>query len=136
MTRGNVLRLAINVAMFACILSITLPGAVRRRRRAREIVAAVRARGPRTVDAATWRAMNPDPLPMPHWWIRTRPDRRGIQLDGQGLPPCVEFYVPWWAWPLDLVNRLLRFGPLAGNTNPPATTAKPRIVPAGQRPRD
>gem|GEM_PF-5263448 len=38
------------------------------------------------------------------WWLRTRSCRLGIQLNNDGTPPCIEFYVPWWAWPLELLH--------------------------------
>ncbi len=46
------------------------------------------------------------PLPLLKWWQRTRPRKRGIQLNTD-LPPCVEFYVPWWGWPLELTHRAI-----------------------------
>ncbi len=45
------------------------------------------------------------PLPLCRWWLRTRPDRNGVQLNQDGTPPCVEFYVPIWAWPFELLHR-------------------------------
>lgn len=59
------------------------------------------------------------------WWMRVRTvlsgpyvplPTRGIQIDGFGMPPVVErqlyaplqlseFYVPWWAWPFELIHR-------------------------------
>lgn len=45
------------------------------------------------------------PLPLCRWWLKTRPCKLGTQLNaGQGLPPCIEFYVPAWAWPLELLH--------------------------------
>ena len=41
------------------------------------------------------------------WWMRTRPVRNAVQIDGQGLPPVRELYVPWWAWPLELLHRAI-----------------------------
>lgn len=46
------------------------------------------------------------PLPLCKWWKRARPSTRGIQLNN-GAPPCIELYVPWWAWPLELVHRAI-----------------------------
>lgn len=47
-------------------------------------------------------------LPLPRWWLRTRPDTRGNQLNASGsLSPCVIFYVPWWGWPFEFMHRLL-----------------------------
>jgi len=40
------------------------------------------------------------------WWLRTRPCKKAVQLNNY-IPACVEFYVPWWAWPLELTHRLI-----------------------------
>lgn len=47
------------------------------------------------------------PLPLCRWWLKTRPCSRGIQLGPPNTPPAVEFYVPWWAWPLEWLHRLV-----------------------------
>jgi hypothetical protein len=43
-------------------------------------------------------------MPLTRWWLKTRPCSRGEQLNHDGTPPCIEFYVPWWAWPLELAH--------------------------------
>ena len=40
------------------------------------------------------------------WWMRIRP------VVSQAIPcpsscRCVEFYVPWWAWPFELIHRAI-----------------------------
>lgn len=40
------------------------------------------------------------------WWVKTRPCKNCTQLEPKNLPPAVEFYVPWYAWPLELLHRL------------------------------
>ena len=47
------------------------------------------------------------PKPLTRWWLRTRLCKNGIQLGPEGMPACMEFYVPWWAWPLELTHRLI-----------------------------
>jgi hypothetical protein len=47
------------------------------------------------------------PKPFRKWWLATRPVKDAVQIDGQGIPPVVEFYVPWWAWPIEAVHRLV-----------------------------
>ena len=48
------------------------------------------------------------PLFLCRWWLKTRDIKNPIQLNpGEGIPPAVEFYVPWWAWPLELLHRLI-----------------------------
>jgi len=49
------------------------------------------------------------------WWLRIRPCKNGVQLSGADIrcdgitiiqmPACIESYVPWWAWPLELIHR-------------------------------
>ena len=46
------------------------------------------------------------PYPLCKWWKRARTCKRGIQLNNNMLP-CIEFYVPWWAWPLEIVYRAI-----------------------------
>ena len=42
------------------------------------------------------------------WWLLTRPCARGEQLDSCGaFSPSIEFFVPWWAWPLELLHRAI-----------------------------
>lgn len=42
------------------------------------------------------------------WWLSTRPCKNAVQLNvGEGIPACVEFYVPIWAWPLELLHRVV-----------------------------
>ena len=38
------------------------------------------------------------------WWMRCR-SCQSVQIDGLWTA-CSEFYVPWWAWPLEIVHRL------------------------------
>lgn len=46
------------------------------------------------------------PILLCRWWLRTRPCKLGIQLNNDKYP-CVEFYVPFWARPLELIYRLV-----------------------------
>lgn len=45
------------------------------------------------------------------WWVRTRPvkpdkfHRAMCRLTSSGARAPVEFYVPWWGWPLELLHR-------------------------------
>ena len=32
------------------------------------------------------------------WWLKTRPCKNTVQT-------CIEFYVPFWAWPFELLHR-------------------------------
>ena len=42
------------------------------------------------------------------WWLKTRTIKRAIQINkNEGISPCVEFYVPFWAWPLELLYSLI-----------------------------
>jgi hypothetical protein len=53
------------------------------------------------------------------WWLRSRSCKHAIQLpdktavvDGIRInyfqfQPCVEFYVPIWAWPFELLHRIV-----------------------------
>jgi hypothetical protein len=48
------------------------------------------------------------PLPLCRWWLKLRPHKRGTYLGHCGANgPIMEFYVPWWAWPLELLHRLV-----------------------------
>ena len=47
------------------------------------------------------------PKPFTRWWLKSRPTTLGIQLNDDGTPPCIEFYVPWWAWPLELLHMVV-----------------------------
>lgn len=47
------------------------------------------------------------PLPLCRWWLRTRPLRNAVQIGPAGIPAVVEFYVPFWAWPFELLHRLI-----------------------------
>ena len=40
------------------------------------------------------------------WWRKSRPSTKGVQLN-KDLPPCLESYVPWWAWLFELISNLL-----------------------------
>jgi hypothetical protein len=46
-------------------------------------------------------------LPLSRWWLKTRPCKLAIQLGPPGMRPVVEFYVPVWAWPLEIMYRLI-----------------------------
>ena len=40
------------------------------------------------------------------WWLRTRPCKNAVQMNpNDGIPACIEFYVPAWAWPFELLHR-------------------------------
>lgn len=41
------------------------------------------------------------------WWLRTRPVSNGIQLGLQNVPAAIEFYVPWWGWPFEILHRCI-----------------------------
>jgi hypothetical protein len=45
------------------------------------------------------------PKPLTRWWVKTRPCKNAVQLGPKGMPACVEFYVPWYAWPLELMHH-------------------------------
>jgi len=47
------------------------------------------------------------PLPMLRWWLKTRPLTHSIQLGPPNILPVMEFYVPFWAWPFELLHRLI-----------------------------
>jgi hypothetical protein len=47
------------------------------------------------------------PRPQCRWWLRTRPCSHGVQIGPEGIPAAVEFYVPWWAWPFELLHWLV-----------------------------
>lgn len=47
------------------------------------------------------------PLLLTRWWLNTRPCKNAVQINkGQGIPACIEFYIPIWAWPLEWLHRL------------------------------
>ncbi len=43
------------------------------------------------------------------WWLRMRDCRRATLIGEPqpGVLPVQEFYVPWWAWPLELLHRII-----------------------------
>lgn len=55
------------------------------------------------------------PIPLCRWWLRTRliPGDVTTRVNFAGMKdsvtssPVVEFYVPWWAWPLEWMHRLV-----------------------------
>ena len=48
------------------------------------------------------------PKPLTKWWLKTRPTKRAIQANrGEGITPCIEFYVPFWAWPFELLYTMI-----------------------------
>lgn len=64
------------------------------------------------------------PRPLCRWWLKSRPCKLGTQLNAwQGIPPCIEFYVPIWAWPFELLHWAI-FG------RPKLNTAVSRAEPA------
>jgi hypothetical protein len=38
------------------------------------------------------------------WWLKTRPIR---VPEYRSDDKVLEFYVPWWAWPLELLHRII-----------------------------
>ena len=40
------------------------------------------------------------------WWCKVRPTTTGEQIN-KDIPHCLEFYVPVWAWPLEIIHRLI-----------------------------
>lgn len=49
------------------------------------------------------------------WWLRTREVKNiPVPLTSLGYP--IEFYVPFWAWPLEILHRLI-FGTTKINCN-------------------
>jgi hypothetical protein len=41
------------------------------------------------------------------WWLKTRVCKSAIQINSdQGIPAVREFYIPIYAWPLELLYRL------------------------------
>ena len=51
--------------------------------------------------------MQQKPLFMRRFWLKTRPCKDAVQVGDSGLPACHEFYVPWYAWPLELAYRAI-----------------------------
>ena len=47
------------------------------------------------------------PKPLTRWWIKTRPCKNAVQIGPKGMPACIEFYVPLWAWPFELLHRVV-----------------------------
>lgn len=45
------------------------------------------------------------PLFLRRWWVKIRECKDAVQIDDSGIPACHEFYVPWYAWPLELIYR-------------------------------
>ena len=41
------------------------------------------------------------------WWLGTRQCKNAVQIGPEGMPACLEFYVPWWSWPFELLHRLI-----------------------------
>jgi len=46
------------------------------------------------------------------WWVRVR-EIESIWTP-QGWTGCAEFYVPFWAWPLELGHRMIFGNPKVG----------------------
>jgi hypothetical protein len=40
------------------------------------------------------------------WWLRFRPCKTQI-LASEYTGYALEFYVPWWAWPFELIHRMI-----------------------------
>lgn len=51
--------------------------------------------------------MRAKPLFMRRWWMKTRPCKDAVQIGDSGLPAVCEFYVPWYAWPFELIYRAI-----------------------------
>jgi len=47
------------------------------------------------------------PKSLTRWWLKTRECKNGIQLGPEGMQACIEFYIPWWGWPFELLHRLI-----------------------------
>ena len=47
------------------------------------------------------------PKLLARWWLKMRICKNAIQLGPKGMPACVEFYVPWWGWPFEMIHRLI-----------------------------
>jgi len=47
------------------------------------------------------------PTPLTRWWLKTRPCKNAVQIGPEGISACIEFYVPWYAWPFELLHRLV-----------------------------
>ncbi len=47
------------------------------------------------------------PKPLTRWWLKTRPCKNAVQIGPKGMPACIEFYVPWYAWPFELLHRII-----------------------------
>lgn len=54
------------------------------------------------------------------WWLRTRPCKKQI-LVSEYFDNPLEFYVPWWAWPFELMHRMIfgraKLTPIKGNSD-------------------
>ena len=68
------------------------------------------------------------PIPLQRWWLRTRNCKLGIQMNPEdGMPACIEFYVPWWAWPLELIHRAIFGYPKLTVESYPTSTPEPPL---------
>lgn len=47
------------------------------------------------------------PKLMQCWWIKSRPSGKFLYFDGKENQLVIEFYIPWWGWPCELLHRLI-----------------------------
>jgi hypothetical protein len=49
------------------------------------------------------------PIYLCRWWLKMRECKRATLIGNPqpGVLPVQEFYVPWWAWPLELLHRII-----------------------------
>ncbi len=48
------------------------------------------------------------PKPFCRWWLKTRPCKLATQINqNEGISPCIEFYVPLWALPFEILHRVI-----------------------------
>ena len=33
--------------------------------------------------------------------------KNAVEIGPEGMPPCIEFYVALWAWPFELIHRMV-----------------------------
>jgi len=48
-----------------------------------------------------------DPWYKRRWWLRVRTIEERIDEINHLWHACAELYVPWWAWPLELLHRMI-----------------------------
>ena len=47
------------------------------------------------------------PVLLTRWWLKSRSYKFAKQTWPHMLKPGIEFYVPLWAWPFELLHRLI-----------------------------